>query len=685
MPDGKSILYGDEGMWLTNSLPFARIKELHGVDLPKDFGTRVMHAAVRMNNGGSASFVSDQGLIITNHHVAHEIAADLSTPERNLVRDGFYAARREDELKAPELEVDVLDSITDVTGRVRSADARGAKKAEIAAIEAAAKGPGYAGAVVTLYQGGRYHLYRYRRYRDIRLAFVPEEAIASFGGDFDNYEFPRYALDIAFFRVYDNDVPVRPDTRLTFAAGLPPADTCLFVAGHPGKTDRLTTYAAIQDIGNRSLPLRLGSLRRQEISLQQYAGKSREAARQARHDQFTVENLRKRYMGQLARLQDPTFMGRIKAREDAIRVAVAASPELVKQIGDPWADIERALGKLADIQPEYDLFEAMIGFGGHYDKPNPNRPLRSNWTKYLAIARAILRLAEEDAKPDAERLSEYADAHRESLLAKLYSPAPLYKDFETSRLADALGLVVERYGMDDPFVQELLAGTSAHERARELVEGTALDSPAERKKLVEGGTAAVEASRDPIIALARMIDGRARAARARLESDVQDMFDRAYGKIAEALFLIYGDQVYPDATFTLRIAYGTMQGFIRDGVQVPPMTSVAGTLAHGAVHGFVTPWKLPPSWDLSGEWVAASTAPFDFVTTHDSHGGNSGSPIFTEDFRFVGILFDGVMEGQGSTFLYDDTERAVSVSSAGILAVLTNIYHADALVAELTR
>jgi hypothetical protein len=684
MSGGNQVLYGDEGMWLPNALPFARIKQLHGIDLPKDFGARAMHTAVRMNNGGSASFVSSEGLIVTNHHVAREIIADLSTAERNLMRDGFYAARREDELKAPELEVDVLDSITDVTDKVKSADARGAKKGEIAALEAGAKGEGYAGAVVTLYQGGRYHLYRYRRYRDIRLVFCPEESIASFGGDMDNYEFPRYDLDATFFRVYDNGVTVNPGARFTMRATPPTQDECLFVAGHPGKTDRLTTYAAISDIRNRALPMRLNVLRRLEISLQQYGGKSIEAARHSTHEIQVVENLRKRYLGQLARLQDPTFMERVQAREDAIRRAVAASPELSKEIGNPWKDIEGALARLVEVQPEYDLFEAMIGFGGHYDKPNPSRPMRSNWTKYLAIARTIVRLVEEDAKPDAERLSEYTDAHRESLLAKLYSPAVIYDDLEMTKLGDALGFVIETLGSDDPLVREVLAGFGPHERARELIAGTALGSVNERKKLVEGGKAAVDASQDPMLAVARAIDSRARAARARLETEVQDVFERSYGKIAEALFLLYGDQVYPDATFTLRLAYGTMKGFMRDGMEVPPMTTLAGTLAHGALHEFAPPWKLPQSWDQSGEWLATSITPFNFVTTHDSHGGNSGSPIFTKDFELVGVLFDGIMEGQGGTFIYDDTERAVSVSAAGLIEVLKHIYRADALVAELT-
>lgn len=674
MDKNKSPLYGDEGMWLLNALPHERIKERYNVDLPDTFGEHVMKAAVRMNSGGSAAFVSKEGLIATNHHVGRSHVHDLSTKDSDYIKDGFLARTRDEELKVPQLEVNVLDSIEDVSDRVLEHAGKDRDK-EIAAIEEESKKEtGLRSDVVTLYQGGKYHLYRYKKYTDVRLVFSPEERIASFGGDFDNYEFPRYCMDIAFFRVYDNNgKPLTPESHLTFSSKPLIEEELLFIAGHPGKTDRLTTLSAIKDIRDRALPFRLTSLRRLEIMLEQYSGRSLEAARRASETLFTVQNLRKRYLGQIASLQTPAFMELVEKREAAVK-------KNVELANNPWESIEKALASLKEIQQEYDLFESMIGFGGHYDKP---KPLRSNWSTYLAIARTIVRMSEEDTKPSGDRLPEFADAKRDSLLEELYSSSPIYNDLERTILADALSLLVETYGPNDATVKEVLDGKSPQARARELVHGTHLEDPEVRKQLVNGGKEAVAESKDPMIALAKTIDGRARKVRERMDAEVQDVFEDAYNDIAQAQFAAYGEVVYPDATFTLRVAYGTAKSVVYEEDTLEHFTTISGTLAHGEKHGNAGLWELPPRWQEKIEWVKSAQAPFNFITTHDAHGGNSGSPVFTKDFEYVGILFDGIIEGEGTVFQYDDKTRSVCVSAAGVLEILKNIYGAENLVNEL--
>ncbi|MEK7063434.1 MAG: S46 family peptidase [Patescibacteria group bacterium] len=659
----KSPLYGDEGMWVLNNIPFQRIKERYDAQLPADFGQDVMRAAVRINSGGSASFVSKDGLLITNHHVAHSHIASLSTADNDLVKNGYLAKSRAEELKLPQAEVNVLREIVDVTKRVLGKKGP-ARKAEIAKIEEESKKKtGMRSDVVELYQGGAYHLYLYERYTDVRLVFAPEMAIASFGGDFDNYEFPRYDLDIAMLRVYKDGKPVTPKKYLKFADRAPIEGELLFVTGHPGRTDRLSTYDALIDIRDNSLPYRLRSMRRQEVSFDQYAGRGPEYARRAGREIATIKNLRKRYVGQLEALQDPAFMQRAKREEDALKK--------LAQGAAPWKKVTSALKAYDKYFLEYDIWESMIGFGGHYDKPTPTR---SNWSTYLAIARCMLRMQEEDRKPSGKRLPEYADARRQSLLDVLYSPAPIYNDLEVWKLTDAFRLLLETYGPEDRSVKEILAGKAPEVRAAELIAGTKLEDPENRKRVSQ---------KDTMIWLAKVIDKRARAARKLVEEKVKSPFDEAYRAIAQAQFKAYGNDHYPDATFTLRLAYGTPKSLVKNGETYPHYTTIADTLKHQDAHEGVAPWVLPPSWIKAREWVKGSRAPFNFMTTHDSHGGNSGSPVLTKDFEFVGILFDGISSGQGSTFRYGDYERTVCVSAAGILAILKNIYKADHLVKEL--
>lgn len=675
----QSILQGDEGMWLPNVLPLGRLKELYGFEPPSGWVEHVQKASVRMNNGGSASFVSPSGLLVTNHHVAESILGDLSSPEKDYIADGFYAESLEDEVRAPQLEVNILWEIDDVTERVNAsvtsdmtiAESQEARKAEIVRIEKESfDSTGMRSDVVTLYQGGRYHLYRYKKYTDVRLVFAPEYAIASLGDDIDNYEYPRYCLDVAFFRVYENGKPLTTPYFFRWAKENSKEGDLLFISGHPGHTDRLSTFARIKYLRDFGLPYQLTLLRRKEISLQQYAGRSFENTRRAHRPLHSAQNTRKRFIGQLAALQDPAFMSAVLEREKELRSGVAANMEMQAKYGDAWEMVEKAEAKLLTIRDELNFFENGLGFS----------------SEYFHIARTLVRLVEENKKPNEKRLREYADSSRDSLLDELFSPAPIYDDLECHTLADSLALLAETLGFDDPLVEKILDGKGPRERARELVSQTKLGDVAWRKCLAEEGERAVAESQDSFVLLARLIDERSRTIRKIFEVEVEEVRERAYAKIAEVQFALYGEDVYPDATFTLRFAFGRALGYVDGGEAVSCQTTIGGTFAHADKHNNERPWKLPESWNSRRAELLQSAKAFNFVTTHDSHGGNSGSPVIDADLRIVGLLFDGNVQSLYRTFAYLDgtAARSVSVHAAGIFEALEKIYHVERLIQELS-
>jgi len=674
-----TILRGDEGMWPLNLVPKDRLKKLHKVSIDDEWLTEVQRSSVRMNNGGSASFVSGDGLIATNHHVAAGILYELSSEGKDYMRDGFLARTRKEELKAPQLEVNVLWEIEDVTEQIqRVLDSatdlekkNDARRAMIAQIEKESlDATGMRSDVVTLYNGGKYHLYRYKKYTDVRLVFAPEHAIAAYGGDIDNYEFPRYSLDVTFFRVYENGEPLNSPNHFTWSTSSPVKNEALFVIGHPGSTDRLTTVDRIRMMRDISMPKVMEYIFRKEVLLQQYANRSQERARRADDDLHSIQNIRKRYAGQLAAIQSPSFLAELEAREKAIRAAIAKDAKLKKLAGSAWDDVRKATETMMTNRNEFIFFEGTRGFD----------------TKLFNIARTIVRLAKEAKKPNAKRLQEYGDARRSSLLDRLYSPAPIYKDLEEHIFTDALRYLVETFGLNDRDVKRILNGKSVEEVAYSYVAQTRLDRVANRKKLVAGGIKAIQESSDPFIQLALLVDERSRKVRARIETEVQTVLQDAYGRIAQALFGLYGESVYPDATFTLRLAYGSSVPYKMRPVPEPDYTTIGGVFAHGAQHAFEGAWKLPERWEKNKARLMKDASAFNFVTTHDTHGGNSGSPVITKDKKIVGLLFDGLVETQGGdSFMYmaDKKEHTVCVHAQGIYSLLKNLYGADALANEL--
>jgi Peptidase S46 len=673
-----NIALGDEGMWPFDNVPRSEIKKRYGFDISDAWLKKVQLASVRFNNGGSGSFVSPDGLVLTNHHVASDTLQKLSTPERDFLKEGFYARTRPDEVKAPDLELNQLISIEDVTARVNAsakpgataAETNSARRAEIARIEKeSSEKTGLRSDVVTLYQGGQYSLYRYKKYTDVRLVFAPEFNIAFFGGDPDNFNFPRYNLDMTLFRIYEDGKPIKSENYFKWSKAGAKEGDLVFVSGHPGTTQRLNTVAHLEYLRGTGLPYTLKYLERLHAVLTKYSAQGEEQARRAHEELLSIENSLKAYRGQYQGLQDKAIMASKQASEDALRRAVTADAKKQKEYGDAWENVAKGRKALAGYFREYSLVENKAGFN----------------SELFAIARELVRLAAEGAKPNAERLPEYTDARRESLELALYSPAPIYDDFEKMKLADSLAFLRDELGADNPVVKKALAGKTAEARAAELVSGTKLRDVAYRKQLAAGGAKAIQESTDSMIVLARMIDDEARAVRKRYETELQSNERASYAKIARALFELEGTKVYPDATFTLRLSYGAVKGYEENGKQVKPFTTFAGLYERAAQHGNKFPYELPRSWVEKKSKLDLNT-PFNFVSTNDTTGGNSGSPVFNRSAELVGLLFDGNIYSLVGSFIYDGTQnRSVMVDVRAMTESLRKVYGASELADELTK
>ena len=677
-----TVSLADEGMWLFNNPPLKVLQEKYHFQPTAEWLDHVQKSSVRFDNGGSGSFVSADGLVMTNHHVGADCLGKISTKDKNYLATGFEAKTRTEEPKCSDLELNVLMSIEDVTSRVTGSvqpgmdapSAEKARRAEINNIEKESHDKtGLRSDVVTLYNGGMYNLYRYKQYTDVRLVFAPQKAIAFYGGDPDNFEYPRYDLDICFFRVYENDKPIHADNYLKWSQSGANEGDLIFVSGHPGRTDRADTIAHLLYQRDYVLPGVLNLLRRREVMLKNYSDRSAENARRAEDDLFSIQNSRKAYLGMLAGLQDPAILEKKRDAEKELREVVSKDPKLSPSYGDGWDQVAATLKTQVKIRNEYNLFA--IG---------PQRHAQSFNSTLFDIAIKLVRLAEETSKPNSARLREYSEAGLNSLKLELFSDAPIYEDLETVQLADSLGMMAETMGQENETVQMVLAGKSPRDRAAELIRGTTLKDVAVRKRLVDGGLKAIQESNDPMIQLARQIDPESRRIRQEFEQQVDEPQRQAYAKIANARFAVYGSSVYPDATFTLRLSFGEAKGYSEDGEKVPWATTLGGTYEHAAAHNDKEPFELPKIWTERKSQLKLST-PFNFVSTADIIGGNSGSPVINRQGELVGIIFDGNIESLVFDYIYTDkVSRAVAVHSAGILEALRKIYVADRLVAELT-
>ncbi|HEV3117671.1 MAG TPA: S46 family peptidase [Gemmataceae bacterium] len=673
------IVHADEGMWLFTNPPRKLLEEKYHFNATDKWLEHVQKSSVRFNSGGSGSFVSAEGLVLTNHHVGADALQKFGDKEHNYLRDGFYAKTRAEEKKCLDLELNVLMSMEVVTERVNAAvtpdmkpkQAADARKKIMAQIEQESlEKTKLRSDVVTLYNGGQYHLYRYKKYTDIRLVFAPEQQIAFFGGDPDNFEYPRYDLDICVFRVYENDQPAKLEHYLTWSKSGVKENELVFVSGHPGRTDRMATMAELHYLRDKVFPFTLERLYRQEVLLIAYSARSDENARQAKELLFSVQNSRKARDGGLAGLLDPAIMGKKQAAEEALRTGVASRTDL-RDTGAAWDRIAGAVKVQSDNLVKFTMLEGARGGASGF------------LSTYFAIARTLVRAAEERPKPSGDRLREFRESNRESLEQQLFSEEPIYDTLEQTRLTSSLTYLAEKLGDEDKLVQSVLAGKSPSERAHELISGTKLRSVEERKRLYEAGKKAIDESTDPMIRLALLVDPEARSLR-KVAEEQDEILRQAYAQIAHAKYVLEGSNSYPDATFTLRLAFGEVKGYEEDGKPVPFETTFAGLYERSAEHHDKEPFNLPKRWVERKDKLDLST-PFNFVCTADIIGGNSGSPVINRNAEFVGIIFDGNIQSLVLDFVYDDRiARAVSVCSQSIIEALRKVYDAGPLADELT-
>lgn len=667
-------LPAEGGLWTFSAPPRAELLAGHGFELTPAWLDHLQRSSVGFGTA-SGSFVSSDGLVLTNHHVGRSAAQRVSTAEKNYIRDGFHATKLEAEIPVPDLELRVLESITDVTARVNAAIPAGAsneaaaeaRRQAFTAIETESLAQtGLKGNVVTLYKGAQYHLYRYRTYTDVRLVFAPESAIAAFGGDADNFEYPRYCLDFMLFRVYEDGRPAQIAHYLRWAQKGVQAGDLIFVSGQPGRTDRLLTLAELAYMRDSVLPRRLAQLVRSEIVLTTWGARDAENLRRTGRVLPGIQNNRKRTIGQLAALQDPTFLGRLAAAEADFKAQLHARGE--REALAAFDRIASAQETLRGLAVRHGMLEGAGGFAG------------SSFT----FARDLLRVGDETLKPNGERLREYTNARRASFERTLFSPSPVHEDLEIVRLTDALGTLIEQLGATDATVQAVLAGKSARDRAVELIRGTRVRDLAFRRQLYAGGAAAVAAAQDPMIELARLIDAESRALRRAVETQ-GEIVEQAHAAISRARFALGGANQPPDATGTLRLSYGVVQGYEEDGVAVPFRTFAAGLFERNSAHQDRPPFNLPESWRTARDRIDPGL-PFNFVATCDTVGGNSGSPAVNRAGELVGLVFDGNIQSLAGNFAFSDRQsRSIFVAPEIIVAALRHVYGADALADELVN
>ena len=681
---GASAARADEGMWLFNNPPLKQFKEKYQFEPSPQWLEHLQKSAVRFNSGGSGSFVSPNGLVITNHHVGADTLQKISDEKHNYIRDGFYSANRSDEVKSTDLELNVLMSIEDVTARVNAAvrpgmapaQAGSAREAEIAAIEKESRDKtGLRSDVVPLYQGATYHLYRYKRYDDVRLVFAPEGQIAFFGGDPDNFEYPRYNLDICIFRAYENGQPAKIEHYLKWNASGPADGELTFVSGSPGRTDRELTADELADRRDREVPDWLALFRRREVLIDAWGERSFENARRARADSYSDKNNRKRYDGYVAALFDPEIWNAIEARDRRIRDAMAQDSRFKSSVA-AFDRIKKAQAEIARIAPRYNYLEQERAITVGYRGP------RAAYGTLFEFARLLTRAVDERAKPNGQRQPMFRDSARESLELTLFSPEPIYGDYEILRLTDSLTDFAEKFGSNDSFVKQFLAGKSPYARATELVTGTKLKDVGFRKELYAKNAAALAAAHDPMLDFARMMDAPARQVRKSYEAQ-EEIKTQGYADIAKARFALEGTNSYPDATFTLRLSYGRVRGYEEEGKPVPAFTNFGGLYQRAAEHNNERPFDLPQRW-IERKSALSPQTKFNFVSDADIIGGNSGSPVVNKANEFVGIIFDGNIQSLVLDCIFTDTEaRSVSVDSAAISEALRKVYDANALADEL--
>jgi len=669
-----AIAGADEGMWTFNTFPSEKVEQRYGFRPTREWLDHVRLSSARLAQGCSASFVSESGLVLTNHHCAHECIEQLSTAQKDFVKSGFYAKALRDEVKCPDLEVNQLVDIADVTERMNKATDglegqryNEAQRGEMARIEKECQTSDRLRCeVVTLYQGGLYDLYKYKRFQDVRLVFAPELAIAFFGGDPDNFTFPRYDLDVAFVRVYEDERPARLASWFRWSPAGAKEGELTFVVGNPGGTSRQLTVAQLEYVRDVQLTdalLRISELRGQ---LTEYQRRGSEQARHSKAELFYVENAFKAYKGRLEALQDKAFFASKVTAEEDFQRRLAKDPAKGPRVLAAFAAIASAEAQLKQIRKRLAYEEKGSSFMG----------------ELFHFGRTLVRGGDERPKPNEKRFRELRESALPAVEQRLFSTAPLHDELEVFKLTFSLTKMRENLGPDDPFVQKVLGKSTPGEVAEHLVKNTKLKDLAYRRKLWSGGRAAVEAAArtDAILEMARRIDADGRAIRKEYEDEIESVVKRSSEIIARARFEIEGTSTYPDATFTPRVSYGAVKGFEENSRFVKPFTAFAGAFQRATGR---EPFALPKSW-LGAKARLDLATPFNFVTTNDIIGGNSGSPVIDREAQIVGLVFDGNIQSLGGDYGFDEAvNRTVSVHSSAVLEALAKVYAADRIVKEL--
>jgi hypothetical protein len=667
---GAAPALADEGMWTYNNFPTAKVKEKYGFEPNQEWLDKVRLASAKFGNGCSSSFVSPDGLVMTNHHCARGCIQQLSTAKKDFIANGFYAKTQAEELQCPALEVSQLVEITDVTAQLNTATQgltgkqyADTLKAEMARLEkACTTGTDVRCDVVTLYQGGKYNLYRYQRFQDVRLVFAPEHAIAFFGGDPDNFEFPRYDLDVTFARVYKDGKPAKTPNYFKWSDKGAKEGELTFVSGHPGRTSRGLTVAQLEYLRDVGLPKQLFRLSELRGVVTEFQNRGVEQKRISSNMLFGVENGLKATKGKHEQLVDKAFFAQKVAAEQELRRKIDADPKMKAKYGAAWDEIARAQDTFRNLRKEYEGLEG--GFG----------------TQLFGVAKTLVRASDELTKPDTERLRGFNDASLPGLKNQLMSKAPIYPELEIAQMTFALTKLREELGPDHAFVKKVLGKESPAALATRVVKGSKLADPAVREQLFSGGKKAIEASKDPMIQLAALVDPDARAIRKTYEEQVEAVIRKNSELVAQAKFEVYGTGIYPDATGTLRLSFGSVKGYMEDGKQVAPITAMGDTFER---HTGEEPFALPKSW-LAAQKDLTATTSMNFVTTNDIIGGNSGSPVVNKDMQVVGLVFDGNIQSLGGDYGFDESvNRTVAVHSDALIEALKKVYKADRVLEEL--
>jgi hypothetical protein len=663
----------DEGMWTLDDFPAQAVKDRHGVTIGNDWLYRVQRSTVRLDGGCTGSFASPDGLVLTNNHCVWGCVRNLSTNEKNLSNEGFLATTTEQELQCPGMRLSVMHASEDITGKVREETAgmdevaaNQARKALLSRLESECEASGDLSCeTVNLYHGGQFFLYKHKRYEDVRLVFSPELAIAAFGGDPDNFNFPRFNLDMSFLRAYEDGKPASTPNYFPWRADGAAEGEAVFVSGHPGSTDRLLTVSELDHTRRYSLPFRLELYAEYRGRLLEWGQTGEDAARQVQQRRLNVENALKVWRNQLRSLMDPVQMKRKIDAENALKAAVMADPKLQDAYGNAWHEASRAIANYQQFYERYQLVENQWGVQG----------------MLYYLAHTLVRATAEMEKPNEERLRAYSDSALPRVEQRMLADAPVHKGREQLKLTFSLDKLLERLGPDDPVIHAVIGKESPRALATRLVEGTQLHDAAFRKALWQGGAAAVQASDDPMIEFARRVEPFARELLEQYMEQVEAPLSQASEQIARARFAVLGKDVYPDATFTLRVTYGAVQGWNEKGRDITPFTQMGRVFERETGQD---PFVVPPSWHQAIDRLALDTR-YNFVSTTDIIGGNSGSPVINAQGELVGLAFDGNIHSIAGGYWFDESlNRTVSVHVAAMLEALKTIYGAENLVDELS-